>query len=168
MQDQYNSITPAWRPIALAVNSYMQLSSSCKNKFMVCWVKKERSSRFPAVLLYFQQENVESSEMFTFATNETGQSIKFKIKLLLWLRALRASGKKRKHRPFGFFYFSKAFLKFISWSIFILEISSWSWMQKASCACQSFLITFDAQSLWKLKLKIITLIFSTGTYYFIL
>lgn len=29
-------------------------------------------------------------------------------------------------------------------------------------ACQSFLIIFDAQSLWKLKLKIITLIFSTG------
>lgn len=62
-------------------------------------------------------------------------------------------------RPFGFAN-ALAMHFFISWSSFILEILFMELRANlaASCACQSFLITFDAQSLWKLKLKIITII----------
>lgn len=70
--------------------------------------------------------------------------------------------------PFSFFALAMHFSN--SWSGFILKMLFMepSTNLTASCAWKSFLTTFDAQSLWKLKLKIITLISSTGTYYFLL
>lgn len=76
--------------------------------------------------------------------------------MIISLRASKALGQNRIH-ALWLLWFSSVFLRFTSWCSYNLEIlfMELSANPTGSCASQSFLTTYDAQSLWKLKLKII-------------